>query len=510
MKAVFRVDASKWIGTGHVMRCLSLAEELRKNSWEVIFACLPQDGDMRMMIAKRYFKVCSLAAPLNADGLTDRTNYKTWLLRSSQEDCADFIQKIKSADIVIVDHYAIGSEWHRVVKEAFACKLIVIDDLVRSQDADLVIDQTLNRSASDYSGGAKVLAGTNYALLASHFSGKHEIALDRVTRSRPLRIMIYMGGFDLPNVTSSVIKLLVKNVKAKYTVVLNQHSPHYIAVKGFCDEQKEVKHIDYSADMASLMLDHDIAIGAAGTTSWERACVGLPAITIPIAENQADNAQRLQENNATVLVKMESISTELLPAVKILTKNWTKHCKANLAICDGRGVLRLILEIESLLMIKKEVNVELVDATIQDLELVYSWQRMPEMRKYALNPAIPSWIEHQSWMQTKLDRVQDYFFIVKERLSGRSCGFVRLDRQDKYDYLVSILIAPEFHGKGFALSALKVVDRIYTDFCIHAVVKQANVASQKLFLKAGYQKVSDEEFRRDPIRRDNHEITYKN
>ena len=80
---------------------------------------------------------------------------------------------------------------------------------------------------------------------------------------------------------------------------------------------------------------------------------------------------------------MESISTELLPAVKILTKNWTKHSKANLAICDGRGMLRLILEIESLFMIKKEADVELVDATIEDIELVYSWQCMPETRKYA-------------------------------------------------------------------------------------------------------------------------------
>jgi UDP-2,4-diacetamido-2,4,6-trideoxy-beta-L-altropyranose hydrolase len=510
MKAVFRVDASKWIGTGHVMRCLSLAEELRKNSCEVIFACLPQDGDMRMVIAKRYFRVCSLTAPLNSDRPINYTNYKTWLLRSPREDCADFIQKIKSADIVIVDHYAIGGEWHRVVKEAFACKIIVIDDLVRSQDADLVVDQTLNRSASDYSGRAKVLAGTNYALLASHFSGKHEIALDRVARSNPPKIMIYMGGFDLPNITSSVIKLLVKNLKAKYTVVLSQHSPHHSAVKRFCDEHKDVKHIEFSTDMASLMLENDIAIGAAGTTSWERACVGLPTITIPIAGNQADNAERLQEKNATVLVKMESISTDLLPAVKILTKNWTKHCKANLAICDGRGVSRLMLEIESLLMIKKEANVELVDATIEDIELVYSWQCMPETRKYALNPAVPSWMEHQSWMLTKLDRVADYFFIVKERLSGRPCGFIRLDRQDKCDYLVSILIAPEFHGKGFGLSALQVVDRIYSDFYIHAVVKQANTASQKLFQKAGYQKVSDEEFIRDPIRRDHSEIIYQN
>ena len=116
MKAVFRVDESNWIGTGHVMRCLSLAEELRKNSWEVIFACLPQDGDMRMVIAKRYFQVCSLTAPLNSDRPINHTNYKTWLLRRAREDSTDFIQKIKSADMVIVDHYAIGGEWHKVVK----------------------------------------------------------------------------------------------------------------------------------------------------------------------------------------------------------------------------------------------------------------------------------------------------------------------------------------------------------------------------------------------------------
>ena len=502
MKIVFRVDASNLIGSGHVMRCLSLAEALRSITNNIFFACLPQSGDATTLIENRGFAVYFLTPPTSILNFNDDKGYLSWLTRSVAEDAADFICQVSSADLVITDHYAIGVQWHGVIKSAFHCNIVSIDDLGRDHEADLIIDQTLGRQPELYKGRGRVLAGPEYALLAASFASRREDGLDRVLSCDKPRVLIYMGGGDIHNVTLKVLEALVGKIDGFYTVLLSKAAEHYNTIKEWSAGKADVEHIGFVDDMATLMLNNDISIGAAGTSSWERACIGLPSILIPVADNQSEICLRLVGSGAAIAVDMESVSSQLKPAFLKLYEGWGGYSKASLSVCDGRGASRVLLEIEDLLAKKSNDGIELHLATEADTKMVYEWQALPETRRYALNSNIPTWAEHESWMINKLSITEDYFYIIKKRECGISCGVIRLDREARGSYIVSILVDPRHHGQGIGKAALSILDRIFPDVSLHAVVLEANAPSQKLFKKAGYKKISREKFIRKPIIRD--------
>ena len=129
MKVVVRVDASLLIGSGHVMRCLVLAEELKRIGHDIFFACSQLKGDMRPFITQRGFEVITLCAPQRVITPEHDTDYVSWLQKKVCEDARDFLTAITSADLVITDHYAIGKEWQNLVTEALNCRMLAIDDL---------------------------------------------------------------------------------------------------------------------------------------------------------------------------------------------------------------------------------------------------------------------------------------------------------------------------------------------------------------------------------------------
>ena len=119
MKIVFRVDASIWIGGGHVMRCLALAQALKPAIESVKFACLPQNGDLIQLIQSRGFQVCVLNTPAWIITPENDTDYAAWLQRSQEDDVADFIKVVGHADLVVTDHYAIDAAWQKAIRQAF-------------------------------------------------------------------------------------------------------------------------------------------------------------------------------------------------------------------------------------------------------------------------------------------------------------------------------------------------------------------------------------------------------
>ncbi|BDR33085.1 UDP-2,4-diacetamido-2,4,6-trideoxy-beta-L-altropyranose hydrolase [Photobacterium damselae] len=499
MKVVFRVDASLLIGSGHVMRCLVLAEALSKKGHQIEFACSPLKGDMRAFISERGFNVITLAEPRRIIEPQHDADYEAWLQKSVTEDVQDFLAAVKAADLVVTDHYAIDAEWQEQIVTVLDCCLFAIDDLGRCHRADLVLDQTLGRSEADYtSSNTKVLVGSEYALLRMDFSYKREAALSRQLSDKSLRVLVSMGGIDTPNATLKVLKNLCSHINADITVLLSHRAPHFQQVNTWCLTQANVRHQEFVSDMASLMLDHDIAIGAPGTTSWERACLGLPNIIVPLAENQKLICDQLIKHNAAVYVDIKDIPLSLHCAFMRVLEGWSQFKEANLALCDGRGVRRVIFEIEQLVS-KKRNGVFLQYASQDDIALIYEWQSHPETRKYALTPNVPKWSEHQTWMSKKLQSISDYFYMVINRVDRRKVGVVRLDRMESGHYLVSIFVDPNCYGKGIAFQALNAIDAIHPDVTLHATVLKANIASQRLFKKARYQQVDEENYIRQPI-----------
>jgi len=516
---VIRTDASVHIGSGHVMRCLVLAQGLTTLGHQVSFVCRPQSGDLVAFIENKGFCVYKLEQPKTELIPTTDADYVAWLQVPWKEDADNLLALVVVAELVIVDHYALNANWQQRIQQALHCKIMVIDDLVRSHRADLILDQTLLRRSDEYQlthdtihHKSKVLTGCEFALLNPQFSYyRQQLLADDKLSIRP-KLLLSMGGIDQPNATLSVLTTLAAEPVQKrpfVTVLLGPRAPHYLQVVSFCLQHNDwISHFDFVDNMAELMLQHQVAIGAAGTTSWERACLGLPSIIIPLAENQQTISRNLVAVDAAYKVELGDIAQQLMLTYQRLLQNWSVLRENNLKLCDGLGLNRVLQAITHL---DKTETLELRRATLANIKLVdikqvYDWQCQPATRKFALNKQVPSWSEHQTWMINKISQSEDYFYIItipdltdnKQYRIRRDVGVVRLDRIGAGEYLLSIFIDPNYYGQGIAKRALAYLDELHPYFTIHAKVLMANTASQRLFTQSRFQRLTVETFIRYP------------
>lgn len=504
MKIVFRADSSIHIGSGHIMRCLVLASMLKDKGYQVIFGCRPQKGDLIDFIRNKGFKVKELIVPSVWSTPKNSADYEAWLQVPWKVDVASFVSTFDNADLVVVDHYGINAEWEEHCKTQLQCKLFAIDDLLRSHHADMILDQTLSRTPFEYDNPeleTTVLTGCDFALLNPNFARlRRQATQPQLVRPQP-RVLVSMGGVDQPNATLKVLNSLsdIATNRPFVTVLLSTKSPNYHSVRAFCDNNSYwVKHIDFVDNMAELMSEHDIAIGAPGTTSWERACLGLPSVIVPLADNQKMVTEQLVKANAVIQVNLPDIAHNLKSAYQTLLNDWDSFRTTNLSLCDGLGAFRVIQSINSLFN-ERNNSILLRPATQANIRQVYDWQVLPETRKYALTPDVPKWESHKKWMKAKLDVASDYFYMIESLSTGSNIGVVRLDKQVNDEYLISIFIQPECFGKGYAKQALVNVDLLHPDITIHATVMEENSASQHLFRIANYDQISTSSFVRYPL-----------
>jgi UDP-2,4-diacetamido-2,4,6-trideoxy-beta-L-altropyranose hydrolase len=502
MKIVFRVDASSYIGNGHVMRCLVLAEALNHAGHQINFSCRCQKGDLVDYIRSKGFLVNELVQPLRWKVPVDTADYQAWLQVSWQEDANNFIAKNADVELVVVDHYGIGLDWEALVKNSLKCKIFAIDDLVREHHVDLVLDQTLSRTIDEYlplCANAIIITGCEYALLNPLFA--HQRKNNAIKKKSDNSVLLSMGGVDQPNATLAVLNAFLNDPKPKpkVTVLLSPKAPHYNSVKNFSQLHSDwVTHIDFVDNMAAIMLKNSVAIGAPGSTSWERACLGIPSIIVPLAENQKTISQNLVRVQAVLKVNLNDISTHCVDAYHQLLKTWDEYHKINLQLCDGLGLHRVVHKINGLFDYENQL-IRLRKATKKDIKLVFDWQCQAETRKYALNSNIPTLEEHSIWMNNKLAKTGDIFYILELRNENKGVGVVRLDNIQKSDYVISIFVDSRHYGKGIAKQALAIIDIIHPNITINATVLKSNLASQKLFTTANYQRVSENTFVRSPI-----------
>ena len=506
MNILFRADASIHIGSGHVMRCLVLAKILSNRGHKVTFATRPQKGDFVDYIQQQNIQIIELLRASESTSPQNENDYTAWLKLTWLEDANDFIQKAGEVDLVIVDHYGINKEWEKHVSQSLNCKIFVIDDLVREHCANLILDQTFGRQEQEYITANKetrILTGSQYSLLAPQYSELRKQTEQKKSKSTDCKVLVTMGAIDTPNVTLKVLQALSIIENINVTVLLSPRAPHYESVSLFCTNIPSITHIDFSEDVATLMLEHDVAIGAPGSTSWERACLGLPSIIIPIADNQIDIAENIANAGAAIKLAIEDIEVEFKNTFKLLIDKWLEYRVANLKITDGLGVYRIAYEIEQFSPENSSniyASCRLADKN--DIEQVYKWQTLPETRRYALNKAVPKFKEHTEWMLKKLEILSDYFYIIeiKKRNTGKlPAGVVRLDKISTNEYLISIFIDPDFYGQRIAQQALTYIDTVHSNITINATILNENTASQKLFKRANYKKISDQKYQRSPL-----------
>lgn len=328
MNITFRVDASIQIGIGHIMRCLTLADALKAQGAECRFICREHPGNLIEHVRGKGYVVHSLPActePVEASLLAIKTRRKTsppfhsyWLGTTQEQDveaCAMILAELQP-DWLIVDHYALDACWELALKPHYQ-QLMVIDDLAdRPHACHLLLDQTFGRNAEDYRAlvpaNCQLLCGSHYALLRPEFAALRADSLQRRKCPQLEHLLITMGGVDKGNASGQVLQALKScelPVNCHITVAMGATAPWLADVSRQAEQMPWPTRVKVDvSDMARLMADSDLAIGAAGATSWERCCLGLPTIMLVLADNQRYAASLLDR---VKVVKMLSLGPNL-------------------------------------------------------------------------------------------------------------------------------------------------------------------------------------------------------
>jgi UDP-2,4-diacetamido-2,4,6-trideoxy-beta-L-altropyranose hydrolase len=299
------------------MRCLALAEALSDLGVRCRFICRPHAGNMLDEIAARGFDTIALTSLIGYSGTTGSTfSHAHWLATTAERD----VQETKDAICanppawMVVDHYGIDRSWE-VTVHAVGIKILVIDDLAdRPHHCDALLDHGLDHDVAEYSPlvplQTKCLFGPQYALLRSEFAKLRSASLSRRQSPSLSRILISMGGVDKDNATGQVLAAMASNAWAEaseVTVVMGPRAPCLEDVRAQAAAMPgRVEVLVGTSRMAELMYLADLAIGGAGTTSWERCCLGLPSVVLVLADNQKEVAASLARAGAAFVAKTMS------------------------------------------------------------------------------------------------------------------------------------------------------------------------------------------------------------
>lgn len=352
MKVVFRVDASIRMGCGHIMRCLVLAEALRMRRINTYFICRMHTGHMIDTLTSLSIPVTVLPAPVAL--VDDTENYSAWLGVTQTVDATETIAALngEQPDWLIVDHYGLDVQWEKTLRPHVG-KLLVIDDLVnRLHDCDVLLDQNYstgdeNRYAKLVPSGCRCLLGPRYALLRPEYSAYRKTLPARNGQVR--RILVSMGGSDPANATGMVLKALScpELQEVQVDVVVGANNPHRKTLEQQALQRLHTTLYDHQPHLADLMVLADISIGAGGTTTWERLCLGLPSLVVSIGENQIPACKALMESRLINYLghisslKCEQIRDSLL-AMMSDPCNLVNLSLEGQSLVDGLGTLRLV------------------------------------------------------------------------------------------------------------------------------------------------------------------------
>lgn len=357
-----RCDASREIGSGHVMRCLVIADALSRLGYAVTFICREFPWHLAHKIVARGHGVELL--PLDDEGWANNARYGSWIGADPQKDAeqtATVLSRLIPSRImpfVVVDHYGLDKSWHGRMRQLVK-SLIVIDDLHdRALDCDLLVDQNVGHSPHLYNGlvpcHATRLVGARYAPIDPSFQARRDGALRRRSGlSYPKRLLVAVGGVDADNITQKTLEAnnLLGN-PFEVDVVLSGIAMHLDAIrKAVSDYDTQVRlHID-TPEMARLMSFADLAVGACGVTAIERCVVGLPSLVVIAADNQIDPARQISRTGAARVLGRSSavdarqIAAELATFIKD-NDLFQRTIAASAALCDGTGLSRIVAKIE--------------------------------------------------------------------------------------------------------------------------------------------------------------------
>ncbi|HEX5450784.1 MAG TPA: UDP-2,4-diacetamido-2,4,6-trideoxy-beta-L-altropyranose hydrolase [Candidatus Limnocylindrales bacterium] len=468
-RALVRVDASPAIGFGHLVRTLALADELARRAWDITFACHEADPKVRMMVADHGHGLL----PLESEDTSEVAEIARLVPMTAHRAPYDWL---------ILDHYGRDGAW-LAQASTLADRRLVIDDLAdRSLPADLVVNADPAATAAGYADladGARLLLGPRFALLGNAFA---ELHLADAARSfgQVNEVLISFGGSDPLGMTAPALEVVRETLpKAKVSVAIGP---------GYQFDARDLARplvtvLREPEDLPRRMADADLAIGAAGTSVWERCAVGLPSVMVISAINQLANARALEDAGAALVIRgdIRSDSGPLASAIRDLAADDAQRqamSVAGRALVDGLGAVRVADHLE---------GVRIRSAQPSDEDLLWRWANDPQTRANSLTTEAIPLATHRRWFRERLTG-PDCILLIGENGAG-PIGQVRFDLSGR-EATVSISVARGHRGGGIgdvllasAVRELAAGDRADT---IRAVVRPGNRASIELFARAGF------------------------
>ena len=493
MDVLIRVDSSQKIGSGHVVRSLTLAERLRARGAHVQFLSCEMPGNVLALVRHAGFGVLPLSLPA-AGGDTESDSIwfhgKSW-----QADAAECLSLARAfaegVDWLIVDHYGVDRRWEAQMRPHVK-RIAVIDDLAnRSHDCDLLIDPNLQvENFSRYDGLVPPecfrMQGPKYALLRPEFAEQRVTLRKRDGQVR--RILVSFGGTDPSDQTSKTLQAIASLQRDGIAtdVVVGATNPHNETVREFCLAHPGFAFHCQTEKLAHLMAAADLAIGAGGITTWERCAVALPSIVITVADNQVPSTLAMAEHGCLLyLGNGDEVSAEAIAHIVaglLEMPRWLLLMSARSAeLVDGRGAERIARFFTTPVSTLREARWE-------DSEAILAW-RNDEQTRSVSHDSRPILVEdHERWFRQALSNPERILLIAE--VEGSAVGMLRYD-MEREKAIVSINLGPEWRGQGLGVQLL----RSGTEWMrrhhpgvreIRAEVLHQNKASHAVFVDAGY------------------------
>ena len=476
-----RADASVSIGTGHIMRMIALGQAWQAQGGEVHFLCAEITPALEQRLASKGFHLLRIDATLGSPEDLSETMHLI----------AETLQADRKNARVVLDGYHFGSDYQLGIKTA-GFTLLVVDDYGHADfyHADWVLNQNISAREELYakrSPATKLLLGPKFAMLRKEFltykGWQREIA--PVAK----KILVTLGGSDPDNVTLQVIQALI-DLDLHVKVVIGGSNPHLREIENFIRSQNNstalIEVIVNATNMPELMVWADIAVAAAGSTSWELAFTGLPNLVFVLADNQVEIAEGLSARQVAISIGRPSPDAlvyfkEKLSQLAVSHTERHRISEVSHELVDGSGAKRVLAEMvaDSLLLKRVEPG---------DFKILWEWANDPLVRQASFEvPSIP-WEEHLEWCNRKMADASCFFYLASFQ-SGEPVGQVRFDIENQ-EAIVSIGLASSLRGRGLGLAVLLKATALFFENSnakkIHAFIKPTNHASVRLFEAAGF------------------------
>ena len=488
--AVFCFSASSIIGSGHSIRCNAFADILDETGWTI-----------RFIVGKETISTTS--------HITNSSEFICSTYESISE-LPNIISKLDIIDLLIIDDYSVNKEIENNCRK-YANKIVVIEDIpYKFHDCDVLIDQTLGREAEEYDSllpkNTLRLVGSKYALLRKDFLNfRYKCWRKKKIAKKNKSILISYGSLDEHDLVCKTIDVINNGkLDIDINIIISSASKFIDKIKKYQTKNNNINlYIDIK-NVPEIISNSDLAIGSAGLSSLERCCLGLPSLIIETSDNQKELSKSLNKSGCAHYVgKFPDINwTQISAILKNLLgdhKQLEIMSFRSMVNVDGHGTLRTVI---SLLPTYKTIAGDIINLRLvefSDESQIYEWQINPNTRKYSENTAAPTPDEHHQWFMKKMNSEKCVQTIIQ--CNERDVGVLRFEKNtdNNNTFTVAIYLDQKEYGKGIGTQALLCGKNLFPRKNLLAKIMDKNIASKKIFVKAGFFQISPEFYKSSAI-----------